>query len=368
MNEHQNTPDERRPRKLLRSRRNRVFGGVAGGTAEYFGIDPVIVRVLFVALVFLGGASLLLYLAALLLVPDEDGHVAADASTFRGKALIGVAAVLLCIAIGSLLPDWGDGWFFWPLVPIGFLALVGLGLWWLIRGDRPRGEPVNVLRAIALVFVLLVACTLLAVGSAWASAVGGAEVVAALVIGAGALLAVGAFVGRVRWLILPALAVALPLAVVSAADIEVDGSVGERTYRPGSAAELRDHYELGVGDLVVDLREAELPPGRHPLKLEVGVGEAYLVVPEDTCVISDAKVGMGQVTVFDRGSGGVDVEWEDGPVAPADAPTVVLDADVGLGVVQVHNSLVSHHRHGRDWDDEPAVDETGFDACEASRA
>src|SRR5262249_32201818 len=77
------------PRRLLRSRSDRVIGGVAAGIAKYFDIDPVIVRVVFVALTFIGGAGLLLYLAALLLVPDDRGHVAADASSFRGKVLIG---------------------------------------------------------------------------------------------------------------------------------------------------------------------------------------------------------------------------------------------------------------------------------------
>src|SRR5436309_2009590 len=62
------------PRRLFRSRRDRVLGGVCGGLAEYFRIDPIIVRLGAVALVFAGGAGALLYLAALLLVPEEGGR------------------------------------------------------------------------------------------------------------------------------------------------------------------------------------------------------------------------------------------------------------------------------------------------------
>src|SRR4051812_43897520 len=61
------------PRRLLRSSRDRVVGGVCGGIAEYFRIDPIIVRVAAVALAFVGGASLIAYLAALALVPGDDG-------------------------------------------------------------------------------------------------------------------------------------------------------------------------------------------------------------------------------------------------------------------------------------------------------
>src|SRR5262245_21036654 len=59
------------PRRLTRSRDDRLVAGVCGGLGKYFGIDPVIFRVASVALVFLGGVGALLYLAAILLVPSE---------------------------------------------------------------------------------------------------------------------------------------------------------------------------------------------------------------------------------------------------------------------------------------------------------
>src|SRR5512133_1518318 len=60
------------PRRLLRSRRDRVFAGVCGGLAEYFGVDVVLLRIVAVALALSGGAGLLLYVIAWIVIP-EDG-------------------------------------------------------------------------------------------------------------------------------------------------------------------------------------------------------------------------------------------------------------------------------------------------------
>jgi phage shock protein C len=57
--------------RLYRSRTNKVFGGVCGGFAEYFDVDPVILRVLWVLLVIFGGTGILLYIAALIIIPKK---------------------------------------------------------------------------------------------------------------------------------------------------------------------------------------------------------------------------------------------------------------------------------------------------------
>jgi phage shock protein PspC (stress-responsive transcriptional regulator) len=56
---------------LRRSYEDRMLGGVAGGLAQYFGVDSMIVRIAFVVLTVFGGAGIPLYLAGLLLIPDE---------------------------------------------------------------------------------------------------------------------------------------------------------------------------------------------------------------------------------------------------------------------------------------------------------
>lgn len=66
-------------KKLHRSRTDKVIAGVAGGLGEYFGIDPVLFRVLFVFLILWGGAGILFYLILMFIIPREDGQSAKDA-------------------------------------------------------------------------------------------------------------------------------------------------------------------------------------------------------------------------------------------------------------------------------------------------
>jgi phage shock protein C len=58
------------PKRLLRSTSNRVIGGVCAGIAEYYNIDPTLVRVGFVLLALMGGPGILLYLILLLVIPE----------------------------------------------------------------------------------------------------------------------------------------------------------------------------------------------------------------------------------------------------------------------------------------------------------
>ena len=81
--------------------------------------------------------------------------------------------------------------------------------------------------------------------------------------------------------------------------------------------------------MVLDLRRADLPRGDTPLKLQLGMGQATLVVPKDVCVASRAEVGAGAVDVFGDTNAGVNVDWDDLPEAGA-GRRVVVDADVGL--------------------------------------
>ena len=69
------------------------------------------------------------------------------------------------------------------------------------------------------------------------AALGGGTTLAILAIVAGVALVVAGLAGGARWLIAPALVLVLPLAIVAAADVRVDGGVGERSYRPASAVE-----------------------------------------------------------------------------------------------------------------------------------
>lgn len=137
-------PPPRPPERLLRrSRDDRVIGGVAGGLGRYLGIDPVIIRVVFVVLVLFGGSGVIAYLVGWLVIPDErpagePGTTAgtptgapAGANGSSGAAPVVVGVVLVAVG-GLLLLD--------QLVPgfrslLGPLALIALGaaVIWRVR-------------------------------------------------------------------------------------------------------------------------------------------------------------------------------------------------------------------------------------------
>lgn len=64
----------RGPKRLERSRTNKIFGGVCAGTAEYLNMDPTLVRVLTVILTLITGVPIAVYLVMLFIVPEEGAQ------------------------------------------------------------------------------------------------------------------------------------------------------------------------------------------------------------------------------------------------------------------------------------------------------
>jgi phage shock protein C len=65
-------------KRFVKSRSDRMVFGVSAGLARYFGIDPVIIRLIFVLLTLFGGHGILIYLILAIIMPDEPA-VAAQA-------------------------------------------------------------------------------------------------------------------------------------------------------------------------------------------------------------------------------------------------------------------------------------------------
>jgi phage shock protein PspC (stress-responsive transcriptional regulator) len=334
------------PRRLTRSSSDKVLGGVSGGLGRYFDIDPIIFRIGFVVLALAGGAGVLGYIAAWVLVPADPlpGQEPADrsrAATIAGAIVLAVAALVLI----------GPGLFFLapPLIGIALIGLVGVLLWRAAGGEGSGSPAAKIGLGLLLVVVALTGFVAVTVGAA----AGGGAVIAGLVIAIGAALTVSAFIGGRRWLVLPALILAIPLGFVAAAGIDVDGGVGDRDYQPTSVNELRDGYELGMGELRLDLTQVDLPAGRTPLKLDIGIGSLRVIVPDDVCVASDVRVGAGYARVLDRDSGGLDVDWRRSPVDNSGVKRLVIDGDVGIGELQVVNSRSQF----TDWEHDDRVDQ-----------
>jgi phage shock protein C len=120
-------------RLLRRSREDRVIAGVCGGLGRHLGVDPVLLRIAFVVLTVTGGAGLLLYLVALIVIPDQQEdedlgpapEARGDVWMYVGVGLIALGSVML---VDQLLP-----WFDRVMAP---LVLVAVGLGILYRGAR----------------------------------------------------------------------------------------------------------------------------------------------------------------------------------------------------------------------------------------
>lgn len=271
-------------RRLLRSRDDRVIAGVAGGLGRYFGIDPVIVRIGFALTIFFGGLGVLAYVAAALFVPNDDG-TGSPAPSRRGH---GIAR-----AVG--------------VVVIAMVALSGFGA--------------------------LAAAAAVATGVGYGLLVLGAVAVIGI-----ALIALSFRGGGAMWLLVPALALSVGVGAASAADLDLSGGVGERDYRPSSAAEIPPGgYELGVGRLAVDLRGIDWSPSRVlDLDVRLGAGEAVIAVPAGVCVEAQAHARAGELAIAGQRADGIDVDALAGEGARAQ-PRLVLDARVDVGEIAVIN-------------------------------
>ncbi|HTE73468.1 MAG TPA: PspC domain-containing protein [Actinomycetes bacterium] len=131
---------------LRRSRTDRKLAGVAGGLGRYAGVDPLILRILFVVLTIFGGSGILLYVAGWLLIADDGeeesqaqrivrGHT--DGSTVSTVVFGSVVLILGLVFMGAVL-DTGPG-----LGGLGALVVVAVIVLLLLRnGQRPAaGTP-----------------------------------------------------------------------------------------------------------------------------------------------------------------------------------------------------------------------------------
>lgn len=107
--------------RLFRSQNNRIIGGVCGGLGDYFDLDPVMVRLVWLILILFGGIGLMLYLVSWLLIPiaEEESKPRAKKAPppgqeGRGRFWWGLALVVAGVYL------WGSQFkiIYWPTIPI----------------------------------------------------------------------------------------------------------------------------------------------------------------------------------------------------------------------------------------------------------
>ncbi|MFC2088382.1 PspC domain-containing protein [Calditrichota bacterium] len=127
------TQKEFEGKKLYRSQSNRMIAGVCGGIAEYFNIDPTLVRIIVIAIALFGGVGILAYIAAIVIVPSnpETTSTAGGEPIIKDKSLFW-GSLLIILGVFFLLRQTGIWYGFefwripWQMVWAFFLIAVGV--------------------------------------------------------------------------------------------------------------------------------------------------------------------------------------------------------------------------------------------------
>jgi phage shock protein PspC (stress-responsive transcriptional regulator) len=390
------------PRRLARRSDERLLGGVAGGVADYLGIDVVLVRLAFVVAAFLGGVGVIAYLVGWIVLPVAPTAPGVEAAHADRRQLIGYGLVALgLLTIGGRL-GWTirGGGAFWPVL----LIALGAAVLWLRtrdthdeRGPAPGGPAAPASSATATAptptrpmtptpptrpmagtepgaeaptepytghastaasptptaprprsYLGPVTWSLLLVlvGAAWLLDAAGVVdldvgVVLALALAVvGGALVVSAWWGRSRGLIALGIPLVLVVGGLGLVDVPLDGGVGSPTYRPTTIAAVHRSYQLAIGDLSLDLRRVDFTGGRRHVHAQLGIGQLNVTVPAGVRVVVHGHAGVGSVTALGRQS------KECCPSSlRVDRPgvsgggTLYLDAEVGAGNVHVMREL-----------------------------
>ncbi len=129
-------------KQLYRSRNNKVIAGVCGGVAEYFEVDPTIIRIAWLLLAFPGGIGLIAYIICWIVMPEKSSRSIASTNSYenehqtpetneKNKKIIGIVLII----IGSIfLFDIFFRWF--DMAVIVPLAIIGIGIFVLYNARR----------------------------------------------------------------------------------------------------------------------------------------------------------------------------------------------------------------------------------------
>jgi phage shock protein PspC (stress-responsive transcriptional regulator) len=288
-------------KRLERSRSDRKLAGVCGGLARYFDIHPAVYRVGFVVLTLLGGAGLVIYLTAALVMPQEGHEDSFATAALRNRRdrpwpLIGLG--LIAVAVVSLLSRatlWphGDAWL--------VLLILGAAILWITRHSKAATPDAAALatedsrrlrrfvKGVAIGFGTLVA-----------------------------LLLVGA-------------------AIVAATfNVHLGNGVGDRSYVVAGTGDLRSAYKLGIGDMTVDLRNVRFTSGKTNVSARVDIGNLRVIVPENVALRVRGNAQLGEVEILGKTADGRNAK---AAIDQSGDRVLVLDTHVGVGQVRVTRAV-----------------------------
>lgn len=128
--------------KLKRSKADRIIAGVCGGIGEYFNIDPIIIRIIWVVFTLMPGTpGLLAYIICMFVIPEDDGVIyhnnnssninTSSTSIFIGIALVVIGGLMLLRIIFPKFYNIFNIFRYWPIL----LIIAGI---YIIYNQRKR--------------------------------------------------------------------------------------------------------------------------------------------------------------------------------------------------------------------------------------
>ena len=362
-------------RPLRRSASDKVIAGVAGGLAENFGVSSLAVRSLFgLAFVVIAwqvwtllGIAIVAYVLLWIFLPREDIGVSPAGRLTRRFPRVGPAiGVLVLLGGAAAIAAQLDGWLVWPVLLIGGGVLLyrhdaGRGV---ARSAAPSAPGVTPPAALPPPSVespaesraprpprersplgwLGLGIALLVVGiAAIAQNLGALDIrlvryPALVLLILGLTMLVGAFTGRARWLVLPAILVVPFLLVASVVTVPLEGGFGNLYEHPFSSAAVHASYQRVAGDIYLDLTELTGTQAAPVVTATTGFGSVNVTVPFDAHVIVTERAGAG---VVHAGRAMSDTGFEASlstTMEPrhGDGATITLDLETGIGDVWVY--------------------------------
>ncbi|ADI74695.1 phage shock protein C, PspC [Methanohalobium evestigatum Z-7303] len=143
--------------KLTKSKSDRMLAGVCGGIAEYFDVDPVLVRVAFVVLALVNGLGILLYIILAIVMPEpenndktpeqnttsengtdeyseNDTYTKTQHKSNRTDRTLWLGVILIILGIFLIIDRFNVFWWLgWDVLWPGILILIGF---WIITRVR----------------------------------------------------------------------------------------------------------------------------------------------------------------------------------------------------------------------------------------
>src|ERR1041385_2779707 len=340
-------------RRLVRRVDHKMIAGVAAGLGDYFAVDPVLFRVLFVVLTVAGGLGIFLY-ALLWWITPVAGDEGAPPAGGREPTLERVVQRLkasptwvgiVLLVIGGLAVANGIG--FWHPAIFWGVVLIALGVLLFRQAEGPEDSPRSLTDT--PVQAPLPGQTPPPEGSAYggsplpppgAAMVGTAPspprrrrqrsalgwiTVGALIIGLGVAalldssgtvnvapgqyvalalgvlglgLLVGAWWGRARWLIIPGVLLIPAVLVASLVNVPLRGGFGQRFFRPQATADVPTAYRLSAGEIQIDLRQLAVQAQPVDVTATVGAGHIEVFAPAGVQLVVHARAGAGQIDLL----------------------------------------------------------------------